>query len=734
MFSFLSSTWNALSYSSPDDFSDSEQQGYVSSTSLTDDSDSDGSLDSLGGLEELDLVKRILDEVEDGIDWQHPYEPGRNWSEGMPSLFLSEVLVGREEKEKLKHDVLRARLGELVFAREFARAYGKNAVGITATPLAQIAKGDTSFRSAKPGDPRRNYSSIEIPGPGIMPPLTRAIYVRMVREMPIFGGQGENFIKELDKVVETVFIDFVAKWMRATKFDVLGFTRFYGSLLSHIKNEVWCDGKNGPTPTELYPALLAWQRAAQPGGGSFRLSKRHRRLDGSLDDERLLRYREEKMSRFINAWRVFLKSAVVCLRDLKEARLLDSGDDDQDYAYAEALLGKIREAPTIYNMSDIYQDCFEAILDVLANMIDCILDDQEWRHKFESIVNKLPLNFILATMRIVNPIPFMNRVIRIFCWKPPGGYYSLLQRIGALITSLSKTETALAAFHPRIKVNRRAAIDAAVAEAYESGDFTSHDSADRVLTLLAEYATLENVSDLEVAYTKLAIRKREKLVFIEALGSEDVSKFVVMVCSVLPPILSEIWECTDFATLLSNFFDTIRSVLGALSPYDKYPRNTIPPSTVPETVTKNVAEALIPFFEAFYSFLHTLSTHKPKGPAGLHAMIDWVIRQSIGSSKELETGPNTQNRASLMDLAKDVQNVDPRVWQEVEMVIELMERGVDERLWPEMPLLCGDLLKINMGDAVREFVGDGGVDEQYGGRSVVLPKSSAEPLEIDDVE
>lgn len=83
-------------------------------------------------------------------------------------------------------------------------------------------------------------------------------------------------------------------------------------------------------------------------------------------------------------------------------------------------------------------------------------------------------------------------------------------------------------------------------------------------------------------------------------------------------------------------------------------------------------------------------------------MIDWVIKESIATN-ELEDG-----RKSIMDFAKGVDFVgekDEGVWKDVETLIELMEKGVDERVWPAMAHLEGDVLKVGMGAAVREFIG-----------------------------
>ncbi|KAJ3038812.1 hypothetical protein HDV00_000300 [Rhizophlyctis rosea] len=477
--------------------------------------------------------------------------------------------------------------------------------------------------------------------------------------MPIFFGLGDEFIKEMDDAVEKIWLDFVSKWMKATKFDVLGFTRFYGSLLSHIKNEAWCDGQNGPIPTPLYPSLVAWQRAAQPGGGSFRLAKRHRAHNTTSDSEDLIRYREEKILDFIEAWRVFLRSAAACLKDLTTTRAEIEREDDEDdleteYPWAEALFRKIRKARTIDELPPIYLECFKNILNVLAHTIDNTL--------------------------------------------------------------------------------RRTAIEQAVKDSYRAvgkPPVSSQDTLLKIKDMLWD-AKISNADDVEALYAKLLIRKIEKEDFVDALGSDEVTRLVVHICKSLPPILSEIWECTDFAKLFSKFFDTIPAVLAALKPYDQYRfPEELPPSSVRKEMVRNVASSLRPFFDLFYTFLQTLADKEPKGPAGLHAMIDWVISESVATDEK------EGSRKSIMDFAKGVpfvENVSDGVWKDVEVVIDLMEKGVDERTWPAMEHLEGDILKIAMGAAVKEFVGLGGASSEKRLPPSKQPISTSNSEIIDDVE
>lgn len=142
----------------------------------------------------------------------------------------------------------------------------------------------------------------------------------------------------------------------------------------------------------------------------------------------------------------------------------------------------------------------------------------------------------------------MERVIKIFCWRPPGGLYSLLQRIGALVCAISKTTTALQAFDSRIPLQRRTLIEEAVKRSYGAagkGPVSSQDPPAKVAELLKD-AKVPHADEIELLYAKLVIRRLEKEAFVDALASDDVTRLVVHMCKSLPPILSEIWQVSLF--------------------------------------------------------------------------------------------------------------------------------------------------------------------------------------------
>ncbi|KNC98072.1 uncharacterized protein SPPG_06484 [Spizellomyces punctatus DAOM BR117] len=709
MFSFLSSTWSWVAVG-PQEEESSCSSNSISSDSLSDDSstastttDSDGdeayssSLESLSSLDNQDLVDHIVDQ---GQEYQIPQPPARSHLQAMNTLFLSDAL--NSKVNALRHDVLRARLCELVLTVEFASSYGANARTLTVAPIPAVLH----LNLVTPSVPS------DFPGPGVLPPLTRALYVRLFRDLPLFAGHGAKYLAGLDDFMEHEFLDFVGKWMRATKFDVLSFSLYYVTLFSHLKNEAWygVDDNAAPLPTfstrpilrpaTLYPDLLCYYRASLPGGGSFRLSKRERKTP---DTDETLELRELKARGFTDAWRSVLKAGCGICREL-------IGDDSEaEVDLAERFWDVVKSSPEIMDLPPTFQDFFYSIITAVAHAIDNILDDAEWRHKFASIWKRLPVSIMLTSLRLVNPVPFVDRVIKLFCWKPPG-MYSLLQKIGAMICALDRTQAALRIIAKNVQQSRRCAIERTIDAAFEQWrqscvyDISSQDPAEKIRDFLRnsdEKTFQTTISKSEVAFAKCYIRKKEKEDFVEVLGSKDVVDFVKHFCEMVPPLLDEVWKCIDIATLMSKLVDTVSQILEGMTAYDS------PTESLAKTHSQVIGalySALLPFFKAAYPLLPAVAKRPPAGPAGIHALVEHLLYDVMRPR-------NT--RGSILELGKDarvvVDSLTPtekaRLWKEVDGIIANMEAGIDAREWEPCEVLEGKGLQVFWDEIVREFTG-----------------------------
>ncbi|KAI8816514.1 uncharacterized protein EV422DRAFT_509750 [Fimicolochytrium jonesii] len=713
-------------------------------------SDVDASILDLEALSQDELLKVTLDE---GNDWRTPAPPARPELTAMAPLYLSAALNKRVEA--LRHDVLRGRLIEMTLAREYYSSYGANADTLTAAPLLGY-DGSTAALAIAP------VISDDYPGSPVLPPLTRALYVRLLRSLPIFAGRGPKYMVDFDRFIDEDFLDFVGKWMRASRFDILSFTSHYVTLFSHLKNEAWYGADDTPLPlplgfeapamlpTTMYPDLLTFHRASLPGGGSFRLHKRHRAEGG--DSDAVISLRESKAKAFTEAWRKVLSTGCNVCRDM-----IGRGPASKDVVLTK-FWSTVKAAPNVADLPPSWQAFIYGLCTAMAHTIDNVLDDAEWRAKFVSIWKRIPVTIMLTSLRLVNPIPFVDRVIKLFCWKPPG-MYSLLQRIGGMICAADKTAATLKRLAREVDTPTRTAVEKAVDTAFTSSTsstthirpISSQAPAHKILSFLQESPdfTITPIGTATLSYTKAYIRKREKDEFVEVLGSKNVTDFLTHFAKAVPPMLDEIWNCIDFANLMSKLVDTVNQIITALSLYDTAAESN--KDTVHLDVTRALYAALLPFLKAAYPLMHALAHKERTGDAGLHALVEYIVMEinlpdpdGIAASPDLSTSRNKSSakktaqksvkstRAPILTVAKDASPVllhlspadtTQLLHNEVDEIIACLESGTDPREFPSHvdssadDVLTSKAFPVFWHAIVAEFVG---------GENIVSPPPSPE--------
>ncbi|KAI9100587.1 hypothetical protein DFS34DRAFT_493622 [Phlyctochytrium arcticum] len=704
------------------------------------------------------LQELIQQSLEQGTEFQVPRPPARPYLVGMPPLYTREMIghdlsddldadlsesesvhvqkkkevvsdlkTSHPQRDSLRHDVLRARLAELVLTLEFASSYGAKAHTLSAASLHAISKTNHHLAPSVPAD---------FPGPSNLPPLTRALYVRLLRNLPLIAGHGPKYLQGIDKFVENEFLTVVGTWMRATKFDVLSFMIHYVTLFSHLKNEAWF-GHDGQVvdvpdtytppampPSSRYTDLTSFHRASLPCGGTFRLGKRavDESLNDSQDMAKIISLRELKAREFNNAWRNVMRAGCSLCRDAhgQHSELMSSSNQPgiftKDDEWAAAFWTVAASTPDLDQLPGASKEFFYALTNALAHTIDNILDDDDWRQKFASIWRRLPVTIMLTSLRLINPIPFIERVIKLFCWKPPG-MYSLLQKIGTMICAIDKTKSQLRDLSVLIHPTKRAAIDRAVDTAFNEWvnqpvmGVSSQDSpavVEKFLRASGERCLCpgKEIAETDLAYTKLSIRKREKEDLVTLLGSPTFTAFIRHISHVFPPLLSEIWTCIDFASLMSKLVECITNILEALAAYDKAPPGT-DREVLYRQVVGNVYKALLPFIKAAWPLIHAVAKKPESGPAGLRPLINHLFRDMI----EPPTSPT--DALPILDLGKDASNMLKRLsederdqlWNEVDEVVRHLEGASDPRQWPVGEVLEGKAVGIYWGDVVGEFAG-----------------------------
>ncbi|PRP74714.1 hypothetical protein PROFUN_16146 [Planoprotostelium fungivorum] len=586
--------------------------------------------------------------------------------------------------DALRHDVLRGRLIQALVTQQFQRAFGANSWQLTTEPLLK-SSGDRAEQIISP-------LGRLVPGPSSYPPVIRAFYYRFLRSMSVFAGNGRDWVSKGEGWIEHESVVIFYKWLRATQFDLLNFTTFYLSLFNHLKNQGWYGSIEDPRllndyyplpctlPTHLYPSfvssalsllthdrLVSQYKSKSRGGGSFRIHKRLSESESTRNDVTVISMRRIKLEAFAKAWGEFTELAGHILRDeIKQSEsahivsfLNPSAPQSKvSHVFVSRFWQVCANSPTIEDLPPIWKKFISVWMRAFALIIDNIFDDPKWRKKMDAIWKGIPMNIILSSLRLVNPIPFMDQMIKLFCWRPLG-MDSLLQRLGAVLSATSKTNQ----------------------ELQEAGKRVSHGDTNKI----------------KLEYALFYLRKREKDEFVSALGDNKVVEFIKHIASIIPPILSELWKCTNFHKLATNFVATVDQTLKVLSRYDTCVGPTEHIHAFPGVVS-DLTGHFEEFMAAAWPMVHQLSKRPPDGPAGLQAFADWFFSEIIMPVTSLPGADGTDDRDPIVTIASDTDFVLSRLdeekkkilWTEVDEIIRLMEKGVDDGEWRRMEVLEGD--------------------------------------------
>ncbi|CAF1065336.1 unnamed protein product [Didymodactylos carnosus] len=639
--------------------------------------------------------------------------------DGIPPVIITSEVDTREDA--LRYDVLRGRLVELVLCNEFGIMYGDTGQTLTSAPL-DIAEKSLLHSVI--------LLSQRMPRPSALPPLTRALYYRFLRNVPILFGHDEHFLASLDDFVESHFITFVGKWMRATKFDILSFSIHYIKLFSHLKNEAWYGYDShsftslNPSyaqkplhiPTTIYPEMMTCYRAALPDGGTFQLTKR-RIADREMNAETLQKLRQSKQMGFVNAWREVFRAATHLIRYLTK----NDSDGTGQYNYLDRFWKVLKASPEVHDLPDIFANVVEAVIKALTYTIDNILDDEDWRKTALALWKWLPINTILTALRIFNPISFMDRIINVFCWRG-WGMNSLLQRMGSTVCSYDRTIAHIKVLRRTLASSNRYAIERAVDVAFKnlkqtnaiSCPISSQDSNAKIQSLLLDsdkkqFPNEAIIQETDIVYARTYIRKKEKEDFIEALGDTHTINFIKNVCHTITPLLAEISECIDFASFVATLAETVNSILPALSIYDQCGNDPEKLLEVYLSVISNIESTVRTLVITAYPMVYSIANREQNSDRpGFQDLINKLIHSILNPS---------EGKIAILDLFRDVtpevfcllsssSPLSDQLQVDIDTLIEYMKTGVDAEKFKRMSVLEGEVLRRFTKQVIEEFTGE----------------------------
>ncbi|KAI9354114.1 hypothetical protein DFJ73DRAFT_827963, partial [Zopfochytrium polystomum] len=198
----------------------------------------------------------------------------------------------------------------------------------------------------------------------------------------------------------------------------------------------------------------------------------------------------------------------------------------------------------------------------------------------------MPVGLIVGGLRLVNPVPFVERLLRLFVWHPRG-VHSLLQKLSGILCGLDQTLADIKSMKQQLRGSDRDKIEKAIepwirnVELGTPGEapgsrVTDAEIQEQLLTAgvnVGDPATLKrnarmshnpsgqglgagaaHPSDPCVRYARLLLRRAEKERFVDIIGGPEVTAFIVHLASIFPPMLTELWACIDMADLAKTFF------------------------------------------------------------------------------------------------------------------------------------------------------------------------------------
>ncbi|KAI9354103.1 hypothetical protein DFJ73DRAFT_959090 [Zopfochytrium polystomum] len=639
-------------------------------------------------------------------------------------------------------------LGSFSLADIAEKANGHNHTILGATPSSPTSP--TSKRSSHTFASRNRSSSLlskraplflDVPftpdSPTSLPILSRGFYHRWIRSMPILESRGEAYLRGIDAFVENGWLLLIGSWIRATKFDVMGFAKHHIALFFFAfpngpeqtpsksarapptstqapalgrdeddsdDDDVFHDAEEGdldPTSATAAKALeecdafrrkVIYQLASAtsiPSVGRF-ASHGTRCVSHSLDgdddedvyyealhDPTAAQYAADpyiQARRYEDLVRVWVNTARAAYAVVSEVRSDPNNNDKHAKVYGPALFDVCAKCRDYEDLPANYKELVELAVTGTTVVLDNILDEKGWRHKVQLIWSKLPLSLIVGSLRLINPMsvekamePLVHEVEHGAVGSTPGS------QIGSkkLRVLLENGGIKFSGPHQPSKPHHRHHHHHRSHHNHHNHHHQHH--ASHRTTQESEQTSYDAAC---MKYARLILRRAEKARFVDVIGSTEVTDFIIHIAAILPPLLTEMWSCTDMANLAKVFFDVCTECLDALAAYDRMSGGGVDddilnearhqlahdegdddgdPSgagagaaaasraaqsarregvlkTRAEILAKTKASIMRLVREEGYRMVYNLANREPVGPHGIHSMVDWFAREFVAWS------------------------------------------------------------------------------------------------------
>ncbi|KAK6094862.1 hypothetical protein MT418_005132 [Batrachochytrium dendrobatidis] len=538
-----------------------------------------------------------------------------------------------------------------------------------------------------------------------------------------------------------VILSLLRKVAVATRTDVLFLIMHYTSLVVDIFNDE-CDlaalssatSKSPESPHNIDESkplqdryardLLIWQGiyCHQLSEISFNPARPLVKTP-TLDEARM-----HKALRFINVIRTTFRSAFKAVHHIHKSKVAEiesksnkhaTNSNGSDISSVPIYWQQIAHSPSYHDLPSAYVNLMNLVPMLIAYILDNILDHMGRLRKICLIVSKLPVSFIIISLRFVNPAPLIERVLRLFLWQPTRDIYSLLQKLGAHLCDFESTTAELKHYHHLIGSRRASLIELALS----TSKLVSLGSMSSLRFVLKEYG-VDHPTLNELRYAAVYIRKREKKEFIDALAEPETAQLVIHLARIFPMILDDFQKYGDLASIVGKFFEALKTTTVALQRYGDYAsrnEDIVAPQTshthhrrpfhykphcrsathkydeafdqLNQDVVNDIETAWQGFLQTLFPVLHKLGKAAVAGEDSiLIRIIDWLMNSIIGyvakyddesNAEHVESGPVLLERV----LARYTEEEKVELWKEVDEMLGMALKGEDQRCWPQFPIM-----------------------------------------------
>lgn len=287
----------------------------------------------------------------------------------------------------------------------------------------------------------------------------------------------------------------------------------------------------------------------------------------------------------------------------------------------------------------------------------------------------------MQSLHVVNPAPFVDKVVPLALRKIPGFGVSLIQLIGSSLVGYSRTKSQKKSVSDRISPERKAMIEQLVLKLKLDVRATP-----KTLKSKLTKAGLRDITKEEIAYARFTIRMNEKQDFIDylgqGLGNDKLKGMIDLFCKVAPPLMREFAKVGSLSSLLQCVFELLDNCMNSLRANFEGEKSKSDP-VVKQRIVKEVLGHLMRFVKWFYPHLHKIALKT--GTSKEAVVIPWLVDICFAAALEAAEFPALvarfhQGVKSHLDSLDEERRGDAFAFAET--VGQMSQAGRDERFWP----------------------------------------------------